>query len=110
LPRDPAPANLDHMWFGGGFSHFLKPRLRIYVDGEETPSIDMELGLGVAFTRSRDALAAAMPCQIRTPTTAAAPTARRIRERGTRRAKERDPNPEDAPIHHAKYRTNMVAI
>ena len=38
---------LDHMWFGGGFSHFLKLRLRIYVDGEATPSIDMELGLGV---------------------------------------------------------------
>jgi hypothetical protein len=38
---------LDHMWFGGAFPHFSKLRLRIYVDGEMTPSIDMELGLGV---------------------------------------------------------------
>lgn len=38
---------LDHMWFGGGFTNFLKLRIRIYVDGESKPSIDMELGLGV---------------------------------------------------------------
>jgi hypothetical protein len=38
---------LDHMWFGGSFPHFSKLRVRIYVDGETAPSIDMELGLGV---------------------------------------------------------------
>jgi hypothetical protein len=38
---------LDHMWFGGGFPHFSKLRLRIYVDGEAAPSIDMEVGMGV---------------------------------------------------------------
>ncbi len=38
---------LDHMWFGGSFPHYSKLRLRIYVDGELAPSIDMELGLGV---------------------------------------------------------------
>jgi hypothetical protein len=39
--------HLDHMWFGGAFPHFSKLRVRIYVDGEAAPSIDMELGLGV---------------------------------------------------------------
>lgn len=38
---------LDHMWFGGSFPHFSRLRVRIYVDGEEIPSIDMEVGLGV---------------------------------------------------------------
>ncbi len=38
---------LDHMWFGGDFKNFKTLRIRIYVDGEQVPSIDMELGLGV---------------------------------------------------------------
>lgn len=38
---------IDHMWFGGSFSHFQRLRLRIYVDGESSPAIDTELGLGV---------------------------------------------------------------
>ncbi|AXC16368.1 hypothetical protein ACPOL_7178 (plasmid) [Acidisarcina polymorpha] len=38
---------LDHMWFGGDFPNYTRLRLRIYVDGEQAPSIDMELGLGV---------------------------------------------------------------
>jgi len=38
---------LDHIWFGGSFPHFSKLRVRIYVDGEAAPSVDMELGLGV---------------------------------------------------------------
>lgn len=38
---------LDHIWFGGSFPHFSQLRVRIYVDGESTPSIDMEVGLGV---------------------------------------------------------------
>lgn len=38
---------LDHMWFGGSFPNFSRLRLRIYVDSELAPSIDMELGLGV---------------------------------------------------------------
>jgi hypothetical protein len=37
---------LDHMWFGGDFPNYTRLRLRIYVDGESQPSIDMELGLG----------------------------------------------------------------
>ena len=37
---------LDHMWFGGEFPNYTHLRLRIYVDGETQPSIDMELGLG----------------------------------------------------------------
>ncbi len=42
---------LNHMWFGGSFPNFNNLRIRIYVDGEKTPSIDMELGLaiGVGF-------------------------------------------------------------
>jgi hypothetical protein len=40
---------LDHMWFGGAFENYLKLRLRIYVDGETAPSIDMELGMGAGI-------------------------------------------------------------
>lgn len=38
---------LDHMWFGGAFKDYKRLRIRVYVDGETVPSIDMELGLGV---------------------------------------------------------------
>jgi len=38
---------LNHMWFGGDFPHYRQTRLRIYIDHEEMPSIDMELGMGV---------------------------------------------------------------
>ena len=38
---------LCHMWFGGDFPDFTKLRIRVYVDRETAPSIDMELGLGV---------------------------------------------------------------
>ena len=38
---------LDHMWFGGDFPNFTKLRVRIYIDREPKPSIDMELGFGV---------------------------------------------------------------
>jgi hypothetical protein len=43
---------LNHLWFGGDFPGYVKTRLRIYVDGEPTPSIDMEmsLGAGVGFS------------------------------------------------------------
>lgn len=37
---------LTHMWFGGDWPGFERTRVRIYVDGEATPSIDMELFLG----------------------------------------------------------------
>jgi hypothetical protein len=38
---------LDHMWFGGDFPNFTKLRIRVYIDREAIPSIDMELGFGV---------------------------------------------------------------
>jgi hypothetical protein len=38
---------LDHMWFGGDFKNFKTLRIRVYVDGQQASSIDMELGLGV---------------------------------------------------------------
>ena len=38
-----------HTWFGGDWRGYLRTRIRIYVDGEEKASIDMELGLGVGF-------------------------------------------------------------
>jgi len=38
---------LDHLWFGGAFENYLRLRLRVYVDGEQIPSIDMELGMAV---------------------------------------------------------------
>lgn len=37
---------LTHFWFGGAFDGEERTRIRYYVDGEETPSIDMELYLG----------------------------------------------------------------
>ncbi len=40
---------LDHMWFGGAFENYLQLCLRIYVDGEAVPSIEMELGMGAGI-------------------------------------------------------------
>jgi hypothetical protein len=40
---------LNHMWFGGDFANYLKLRLRVYVDGETVPSIEMELGMGAGI-------------------------------------------------------------
>lgn len=37
---------LTHMWFGGDWPGYHETVLRVYVDGEESPSIAMELGLG----------------------------------------------------------------
>ena len=37
---------LTHMWFGGDWPGYEKSRIRVYVDGETTASIDMEMGLG----------------------------------------------------------------
>ncbi len=45
---------LQHMWFGGSFAGFGQTRIRVYVDHESLPSIDMELHLGhaIAFGRT----------------------------------------------------------
>ena len=42
---------LTHMWFGGAFDKSAYTRIRVYVDGEEKASIDMELfmGTGIGF-------------------------------------------------------------
>jgi hypothetical protein len=42
---------LTHMWFGGDFPNYGLTRIRVYVDGEEQASIDMELmmGHGIGF-------------------------------------------------------------
>jgi D-arabinan exo alpha-(1,3)/(1,5)-arabinofuranosidase (non-reducing end) len=37
---------LTHMWFGGSWPEYGRTRIRVYVDGETKPSIDMELFLG----------------------------------------------------------------
>jgi hypothetical protein len=37
---------LTHMWFGGDWPGYLETRIRVYVDGETRPSIEMELGMG----------------------------------------------------------------
>ncbi|GAB6166691.1 hypothetical protein JCM19992_26910 [Thermostilla marina] len=37
---------LTHMWFGGNWPGWEETRIRVYVDGEESPSIDFELFLG----------------------------------------------------------------
>jgi hypothetical protein len=45
---------LTHMWFGGDFPDYGLTRIRVYVDGEQTASIDMELmmGHGIGFQDS----------------------------------------------------------
>jgi len=42
---------LTHFWFGGNFDGVENTRIRYYVDGEEKPSIDMDLymGHGIGF-------------------------------------------------------------
>lgn len=42
---------LTHMWFGGNFNNYGLTRIRVYVDGEEAASIDMEMmmGHGIGF-------------------------------------------------------------
>ncbi len=37
---------LTHMWFGGDWPGYERTRIRIYVDGQQRASIDMQLGLG----------------------------------------------------------------
>ena len=46
LLRHDGKGCLTHMWFGGDWPGYDKTRIRVYVDGERTPSIDMEMGLG----------------------------------------------------------------
>lgn len=46
LLRHEGKGCLTHMWFGGDWPGYETTRIRVFVDGEETPSIDMELGLG----------------------------------------------------------------
>jgi hypothetical protein len=45
---------LTHLWFGGSFEGYEQTVIRIYVDGEILPSIDMELflGHGIGFNDS----------------------------------------------------------
>ena len=42
---------LTHMWFGGNWPDWEKMHIRVYVDGEQTASIDFEmfLGHGIGF-------------------------------------------------------------
>lgn len=42
---------LTHMWFGGDWNGYDRTRIRIYVDGEPSASIDMEMfmGHGIGF-------------------------------------------------------------
>ena len=49
LLRHEGKGCLTHMWFGGDWPGYAKTRLRVYVDGEATPSIDMEMGLGHGY-------------------------------------------------------------
>lgn len=37
---------LTHMWFGGDFKGYEQTKIKVYIDGEVVPSIDMELFLG----------------------------------------------------------------
>ena len=51
LFRHTGSGALTHMWFGGDFEDYGLTRIRVYVDGEQRPSIDMELmmGHGIGF-------------------------------------------------------------
>src|SRR5579885_554601 len=49
LLRHDGKGCLTHMWFGGDWPGYERTRIRVYVDGERTPSIDMEMGLGHGF-------------------------------------------------------------
>jgi hypothetical protein len=49
LLRQTGKGCLTHMWFGGDWPGYDKTRIRIYVDGQQQPSIDMQLGLGHGF-------------------------------------------------------------
>jgi hypothetical protein len=42
----PGKGCLTHMWFGGDWPGYNKTVIRVYVDGEQKPSIEMEMGLG----------------------------------------------------------------
>jgi len=46
---------LTHFWFGGNFNGVEDTRIRYYIDGEETASIDMDLymGHGIGFNDNR---------------------------------------------------------
>jgi hypothetical protein len=46
LLRQEGKGCLTHMWFGGDWPGYDKTVLRVYADGEQRPSIEMELGLG----------------------------------------------------------------
>ncbi len=46
---------LTHMWFGGDFLDYGRTRIRVYVDGEKSASIDMELDMGVGVGFQDDA-------------------------------------------------------
>jgi hypothetical protein len=46
LLRHAGKGCLTHMWFGGSWKGYEYTRIRVYVDGEQQASIDMELGLG----------------------------------------------------------------
>ncbi|WP_165227296.1 DUF2961 domain-containing protein [Aquisphaera insulae] len=49
LLRHEGKGCLTHMWFGGDWPGYEKTRIRVYVDGEQAASIDMELGLGHGY-------------------------------------------------------------
>jgi hypothetical protein len=49
LLRHEGKGCLTHMWFGADWLGYEKTRVRIFVDGEPTPSIDMELGIGHGY-------------------------------------------------------------
>jgi hypothetical protein len=55
LLRHDGKGCLTHMWFGGDWPGYERTRIRVYVDGEKTPSIDMQLGLGHGYGFGDDA-------------------------------------------------------
>jgi hypothetical protein len=46
---------LTHMWFGGNFPDYGLTRIRVYVDGEKTASIDMQIDMGIGIGFQDDA-------------------------------------------------------
>jgi hypothetical protein len=46
LLRHDGKGCLTHMWFGGNWPGYNHTLIRVYVDGEQQPSIEMQMGLG----------------------------------------------------------------
>lgn len=57
----PGAGTIHHMWFGGSWNGWGQTRLRVYVDGEPEPAIDMALLLGHGMAGDDDNASSSPP-------------------------------------------------